>query len=154
MSQPVKLSDGLVMEARVAGKVMERSIAGQVEFWASLGKRAESILRGKDVKALRNTESARLVEEGLASVGKAAGKKRMEEFLSSRPLPHFLPHPTLEDAVIRVNGDGSRSEGRLQGRVFVPLARKRAKREVLAARLRPAVDSAVAKKVLPNRKTA
>jgi len=37
MSQPVKLSDALVLETRLAGEIVERSIAGQVEFWARLG---------------------------------------------------------------------------------------------------------------------
>ena len=38
MSQPVKLSDSLVLDARLAGEAVERSIAGQVEFWARLGR--------------------------------------------------------------------------------------------------------------------
>jgi hypothetical protein len=33
MSQPVKLSDALVLDARLAAEVQERSIAGQVEYW-------------------------------------------------------------------------------------------------------------------------
>ena len=32
MSQPVKLSDSLVFDARMAGDLLERSIAGQIEF--------------------------------------------------------------------------------------------------------------------------
>ena len=40
MSQPVKLSDALVLDARLAGEAVERSIAGQVEFWARLGRRS------------------------------------------------------------------------------------------------------------------
>jgi hypothetical protein len=32
MSQPVKLSDQLVLDARLTGDVAERSIAGQIEF--------------------------------------------------------------------------------------------------------------------------
>jgi hypothetical protein len=38
MSQPVKLSDSLVLDARITGEVVERSIAGQVEYWAKLGR--------------------------------------------------------------------------------------------------------------------
>ena len=44
MSQAVKLSDALVLDARVAGEVVERSIAGQVEFWARLGRSVEVLL--------------------------------------------------------------------------------------------------------------
>ena len=37
MGQPVKLSDALVLDARIAAEAQERSIAGQIEFWAKLG---------------------------------------------------------------------------------------------------------------------
>jgi hypothetical protein len=42
MGQPVKLSDDLIREARTVGAVARRSIAGQVEFWARLGKSIET----------------------------------------------------------------------------------------------------------------
>ena len=38
MSQPVKLSDALVLDAHIAGEAFERSLTGQVEFWARLGR--------------------------------------------------------------------------------------------------------------------
>jgi hypothetical protein len=41
VSQPVKLSGSLVLDARLAGETVERSIAGQVEFWARLGRSVE-----------------------------------------------------------------------------------------------------------------
>ncbi len=37
----MKLSDALVLDARIAGEVLERSIAGQVEYWAKLGRAVE-----------------------------------------------------------------------------------------------------------------
>ena len=46
MGQPVKLSDSLVLDARLTGEVAERSIAGQIEFWAGLGRALDSLLRG------------------------------------------------------------------------------------------------------------
>ncbi len=46
MSQPVKLSDGLVLDARLTGEIAERSIAGQIEFWANLGRAIEPLLKG------------------------------------------------------------------------------------------------------------
>ena len=45
MSQPVKVSDSLVLDARLTGEVAERSIAGQIEFWARLGRAIEPLLR-------------------------------------------------------------------------------------------------------------
>ena len=41
MGQPVKLSDELVLDARLTGEIAERSLAGQIEYWAKLGRAAE-----------------------------------------------------------------------------------------------------------------
>lgn len=41
MSLAVKLSDNIVSDARIQGKVFHRSIAGQIEHWAHIGKIAE-----------------------------------------------------------------------------------------------------------------
>ena len=59
MSQPVKLSDQLVLDARLAGKATERSIAGQVEFWAKLGRAIEPLLHGDRAIALCRSGAAR-----------------------------------------------------------------------------------------------
>jgi hypothetical protein len=42
MASAVKLSDEIVELARSEGKLMKRSIAGQVEYWATLGRRLET----------------------------------------------------------------------------------------------------------------
>jgi len=51
-SQRVKLSDTLVLDARLTAEVSERSIAGQIEFWAKLGRAIEPLLQGVQVMAL------------------------------------------------------------------------------------------------------
>ena len=38
----VKLSSGLVSQARDAASSMRRSVAGQIEYWATLGRIAEA----------------------------------------------------------------------------------------------------------------
>lgn len=68
MSQPVKLSDELVFEARTVGEIVERSIAGQVEFWARLGKSLEPILKGDRALALQQSGTAQPLSEIIASV--------------------------------------------------------------------------------------
>ena len=42
MPSAVKLSDEIVAVARKEALVMKRSIAGQVEFWAQLGRSVEA----------------------------------------------------------------------------------------------------------------
>lgn len=44
MSSAVKLSDHIVTNARVTSKAMNRSVAGQIEHWAKIGKIAEENL--------------------------------------------------------------------------------------------------------------
>jgi hypothetical protein len=41
MATTVKLSEDIVSEARVISKALNRSIAGQIEYWAKVGKIAE-----------------------------------------------------------------------------------------------------------------
>ncbi len=41
MATSVKLSDKLISEARIKSKVFNRSLSGQIEHWAKIGKLAE-----------------------------------------------------------------------------------------------------------------
>lgn len=41
MAIAIKISDALVSDARVYSKVNNRSLTGQIEFWAKIGKCSE-----------------------------------------------------------------------------------------------------------------
>ena len=41
MARAVKLSENIVLEAEIISKALNRSIAGQIEHWAKIGKIAE-----------------------------------------------------------------------------------------------------------------
>ena len=41
MAKAVKLSEHIVSDARVVSKAFNRSVAGQIEYWAKIGKIAE-----------------------------------------------------------------------------------------------------------------
>jgi len=41
MSTAIKISDDIAKEARITAKVTRRSMAGQVEYWAYIGKIVE-----------------------------------------------------------------------------------------------------------------
>jgi ParD-like antitoxin of type II bacterial toxin-antitoxin system len=118
MSQPVKLSDGLVLDARLIAEISERSIAGQIEFWAQLGRAIEPLLEGSRALALRRAGSAVPLSECLASVDSAEGRRRVVEYLDSRPFPHYEPAPGATGLLIRVADDGTRTLGRFVGREF------------------------------------
>jgi len=125
MSQPVKVSDTLVLDARLTGEVAERSIAGQIEFWARLGRAVEPLLRGDQALALRRAGDAQPLADCLASVGSQAGRRRVADHLNRLPYPHYEP-AAAPGLLIRTEANGKRTFGRFVNRVFQSV--KRAKR--------------------------
>jgi len=118
MSQPVKLSDSLVLDARLAGEIVERSIAGQVEFWARIGRAIEPLLQGDQVLALCRQGNARPLSECLKTVDSPEGRTRLSSFLQTEPFPHFEPHPKKPGLLVRIEADGRRTIGRFVNRQF------------------------------------
>ena len=119
MSQPVKLSDDVVLEARTVGAVARRSIAGQVEFWARLGKSIEPLLRGDRALALQRSGTERSLAESIQSADTDVGRDRVRVYLESRPFPHFEPCPDEAGMLVRIDEDGTRTRGRFINRAFV-----------------------------------
>ena len=128
MSQPVKLSDSLVLDARLAGKTVERSIAGQVEFWARLGRSIELLLEGRQVLALCRNVAPRPLSACLESVDSPEGRQRVADLLESRPYPHYRPHPDRPGLLERIDANGSRTVGRFVKRQFQPITAKTERR--------------------------
>jgi hypothetical protein len=118
MSQPVKLSDALVLDARIAGATQERSIAGQVEFWAKLGRSMDLLLDGRQVLALRRSAGAQPLSEALASVDTPAGRKRVADVLANQPYPHYKQYSGRPGLLLRIDEDGSQTVGRFVNRRF------------------------------------
>ncbi|HEX9290445.1 MAG TPA: hypothetical protein VF904_13060 [Anaeromyxobacteraceae bacterium] len=124
MGQPVKLSDDLMLDARLASETSERSMAGQVEFWARLGKAAERLLRGDEAVRLKRLGEARPLSACLAEVGTEAGKARLKEHLAAEPFPHFEAARGRPGALVKIDEDGTRTLGRFVKRQFRPLETK------------------------------
>ncbi len=124
MSQPVKLSDGLVLDARLAGEILERSIAGQVEFWARLGRSIDLLLEGQQAMALCRQAAARPLSACLASVDSPEGRQRVAAFLDGQPFPHYEAHPDRPGLLVRIDQDGRRTVGRFVNREFRPVPGK------------------------------
>ena len=119
MSQPVKLSDALVLDARLAGETEKRSIAGQVEYWASLGKLIDALIDGRTRMDALQRGGSKPFSELVATIGTPEGDARLKAYLDSEPFPHFEPHPTRKGILIKVDSDGTRSVGRFIDREFV-----------------------------------
>ncbi|MFT5468371.1 MAG: hypothetical protein ACI8UO_003480 [Verrucomicrobiales bacterium] len=120
MSQPVKLTDELVLEARSVSKIAERSIAGQIEYWAQLGRAIDPILRGDRALALKRAGEGRSLAEAISTVDSDSGRKRVRDYLEQTPFPHFEPAPESPGLLWKIDEDGSRTLGKFVNREFVP----------------------------------
>lgn len=119
MGQPVKLSDALVLDARLSGELTERSIAGQIEFWASLGRAIEPLLQLETALSLRKAVAERPLSECLAAVGTRKGQQQLAKVLQQRPFPHYEPAPDRPGHLVRIDANGTRTTGRFVQRRFV-----------------------------------
>jgi hypothetical protein len=119
MGQPVKLSDALVMEARIAGEAMQRSIAGQVEFWARLGRGMDMLLTGQQARALGQVGDSDAALKRLDAVDTPEGRQRVKDYLASQPYPRYFAHPERRGLLIREEEDGRKVAGRFVNREFV-----------------------------------
>lgn len=124
MGQPVKLSDKLVLDARLIGEITERSIAGQIEFWAAVGRAIEPLLRMPEILALRKAGADKPLSACLEDVDTPAGRERVAEYLRTRLFPHY---EQKDGHLVRIDEDGTRTAGRFVNRKFQPL-RKQAKK--------------------------
>jgi hypothetical protein len=108
----------LFLMPRITGELVERSIAGQVEYWARLGRSIEHLLQGDQALALCRNAATRPLSECLESVDTAKGRERLKAYLESQPFPHYEAHPDQAGLVIRVDEDGRRTTGRFVNRQF------------------------------------
>ena len=144
MSQPVKLSDALVLDARIAAQAQERSIAGQVEFWAKLGRSVELLLDGRQGLALCRTVGATPLSELVDLVETPKGREMLKNHLDSEPYPHFEAHPSQSGLLVRIEENGVRTVGRFVNRAFIPTTTAEAQDEQPAAEVQGSTESLVA----------
>jgi hypothetical protein len=118
MPQPVKLSDPLVQDARLTGEASARSLAGQIEFWAGLGRAVEKLLGTEALLKLRSRGLQEPLSACLAGIDTSAGRTRLAAYLAARPFPHFEAYPEDPKLVLKVDEDGTRTLGRMVRRQF------------------------------------
>lgn len=128
VSQPVKLSDNIVLDARLTGEITERSIAGQIEYWANIGRAIEKLLQGAQALALCRNAMAKPLSACLDSVDSAKGRHGVAEHLKTLLYPHYEHAPESKGLLLRIEADGKRTVGRFVNRKFQPIRTKSPRR--------------------------
>ena len=129
-SVAIKISADLAAAARAASTDADRSLTGQVEHWARLGKAVEPVLSsvtiallkksGGDLGAIEDeTERARVLS-ALAMLRKSPPYPETRASLAARSTPLYEADPENPSGVVLVAADGKRTPGRVIDRVFVP----------------------------------
>ena len=119
---PVKLSGELVEEARSSAKLFHRSLTGQIEHWAAIGRVIESQLPGDALSRLLERMGGTMKIGRVAEVGQRQQIAAvLAEFLSqpsadgawlkeisARGVPLYGSEPGQGGTIVRLNPDGSR----------------------------------------------
>ncbi len=130
MGMPVKLSDELVRVARREAGAADRSITGQIEHWAKLGRAVESLLTSKDAAGLKTLtgQAPQAVRERQIIKLLDAFSVRSErtpalEKIHASGNPVYGTDPAYPGRIVRIDPDGTRTPGRFVKRRFVPAAK-------------------------------
>jgi hypothetical protein len=119
----IKLSDQFVGLARGEGKVMGRSIAGQVEHWARLGRAVERS-PGFDYGRIRGALQAQASFDDLNADERAVALAELEDYLEDLPRDRDAPFfAKLRAARVPIHGETASARARK-----APRARKSARR--------------------------
>lgn len=117
---PLRISDELMAQARLEAKDSDRSLTGQIEHWAKLGRALEEVLGHGQATALKR--SRRLSVTGaLAAARTPEGQAEAVAHLTASGQPRYGADPDVPGQLIRIAPDGTRTRGRLVNRRFVPL---------------------------------
>ncbi|MFO1456216.1 MAG: nucleotidyltransferase domain-containing protein [Steroidobacteraceae bacterium] len=98
MPQPVKLSDPMVDAARAAAADADRSIAGQIEHWARLGRAAEAVLGHDEIVRVKRSGGSQSRRSGGSTTADLAPQARakLRYAVSEVSAPAYEPGPTPE----------------------------------------------------------
>lgn len=119
---PIKLSGELVEEARNSARLFHRSLTGQIEHWAAIGRAIESQLPGEALSSLLDQVGGSMK---IGRVADAAAREQIAAVLldflaqtshdtswlrkiSARGVPLYGSEPGELTKIVRLNPDGSR----------------------------------------------
>ena len=128
----IKVSASFAESVRAAAGAADRSLTGQIEHWAKLGRAAEEVMpapvaaalksSGGNLAAIEDETLRKRVLEALRSLREGRHYEGTRDYLFSLGQPLFENDPDDPEGVIQVFKDGRRVKGRMDGKQFVPAA--------------------------------
>jgi hypothetical protein len=125
----IKVSAELANSARDEANAADRSMTGQIEHWAKLGRAIEAILPSQvaaalkrcagDLGSIEDETIRRKVLDALA-VFQTQVPDLLRKKIGLDQQTLFEPDPENPGGIIRTSPDGTRIRGVMDGRTFVP----------------------------------
>lgn len=129
MPTAIKISTELAEEARAAAADADRSLTGQIEHWARIGKSIEPRLSsaavaalkrsGGELSALEDAEERTRVMEALDELRSRPPFQVTTSYLREMSGPLYEAHPSDPERVVKVDATGEKIPGRFVNREFV-----------------------------------
>lgn len=125
----IKVSSDLAEAARAEAEHADRSLTGQIEHWAKLGRVLESKIPVPVINALKRSKGDLdqiddpVLKKQVTAAIEAFQRLAPEEKRSAIGLDQMIrlePDPGIPGGVIQVTPDGHRTPGTLKGRTFIP----------------------------------
>ncbi len=125
----IKVSDALAEEARAASQDADRSLTGQVEHWARLGKAVEPHFSASTIAFLKKNGGLLSPEEEQVAIKQTLAA--LEEFRKNPPYDKmrevifksgfvYEADPNDPAGVVKLFKDGTKIAGKIVDREFVP----------------------------------
>ena len=131
MSSPVaiKVSAEFAASVRTEALAADRSLTGQIEHWAKLGRAIESIMPAPvaaalkrcagDLDAIEEPALRRKVLDALAHF-QTESSEAIRQLIGLDRQTRFEPDLDRPGGMIRIAPDGVRVRGTMKGRTFIP----------------------------------
>lgn len=127
----VKVSAELAASARTEANATDRSLTGQIEHWAKLGRATEAIMPsqvaaalkrcGGDLSVLEDETMRAMVLDALA-VFQSKSPASVRQMIGLDRETRFEPDKDNLGGMIRIDPEGTKTRGWMEGRTFVPVS--------------------------------
>jgi hypothetical protein len=126
----IKVSSELAESARLEAEHSDRSLTGQIEHWARLGRSLDALLpvpvaaalkrSGGDLRAIEEAAMRDRVSAAIAAVHGQEHLQHSSAALKQSAGPRYEVDPSDPKRIVQVLPDGSRVQGKFVDRKFVP----------------------------------